>query len=100
MDVRKLHSQAKILGTIVTVGGAMIMTVVKGSVIALPWTKEKPNLNSVADGIDHQNAIKGAVMIGAACSCWAIFYILQVPTSTDILYFKLYFFLVSSYSLL
>lgn len=79
MDVRKLHSQAKIVGTVVTVGGAMIMTLVKGSVIELPWTKSQSNFSSEGEGErDTQNVIKGAVMIMAACFCWSIFYILQV----------------------
>ncbi|KAH6777583.1 nodulin MtN21 /EamA-like transporter family protein [Perilla frutescens var. hirtella] len=80
VNVRKLHSQAKIVGTVVTVGGAMIMTLVQGSVIALPWTKQNSNFKSVAQEIDHQKVIKGAVMITAACFCWSIFYIVQAIT--------------------
>ncbi|KAE8682067.1 WAT1-related protein [Hibiscus syriacus] len=30
VNIRRFHSQAKILGTIVTVGGAMLMTLIKG----------------------------------------------------------------------
>ncbi|KAH6769044.1 nodulin MtN21 /EamA-like transporter family protein [Perilla frutescens var. frutescens] len=80
VNVRKLHSQAKIVGTVVTVGGAMIMTLVQGSVIALPWTKQNSNFKSIAQEIDHQKVIKGAVMITAACFCWSIFYIVQAIT--------------------
>lgn len=81
MDVRKLHSQAKIVGTVVTVGGAMIMTLVKGSVVELPWTKGRSNFSSEGEGeSDTQNVFKGAAMIMAACFCWSIFYILQAIT--------------------
>ncbi|KAL1556837.1 WAT1-related protein-like protein [Salvia divinorum] len=77
VNLRKLHSQAKIVGTIVTLGGAMIMTIVKGSVIELPWTK--PNSNSKSIAHPHQS-IRGAIMIGAGCICWSLFYILQAIT--------------------
>ncbi|KAL8498433.1 hypothetical protein ACS0TY_021675 [Phlomoides rotata] len=80
VNVKRLGSQAKIMGTIVTMSGAMIMTLVKGSVIALPWIKNKCNPQSVDDGNLHQNPIKGALMIGAACFCWSIFYVLQAIT--------------------
>ncbi|KAB2596091.1 hypothetical protein D8674_031541 [Pyrus ussuriensis x Pyrus communis] len=37
----KLHSQAKVAGTVVTVGGAIILTLVKGPELNFPWTKGK-----------------------------------------------------------
>ncbi|GJT28059.1 WAT1-related protein [Tanacetum coccineum] len=39
VNIKKIHSIGKIVGTLVTVGGAMIMTVVVGPTIGLPWTK-------------------------------------------------------------
>ncbi|XP_042021669.1 WAT1-related protein At2g39510-like isoform X1 [Salvia splendens] len=94
VNVRRLHSQAKIMGTIVTVGGAMIMTIVKGSIIELPWTKGNTNSTSIAQDNDPQQFIKGAMMIGAACVCWSFFYILQVyiDISSIIFHFILIFF--------
>ncbi|KAL3619293.1 hypothetical protein CASFOL_036863 [Castilleja foliolosa] len=79
VNVRRLHSQAKIVGTLVTVGGAMIMTLVNGSVIGLPWTKTKPG-SQITDEKAHQDPVKGALMITAGCFCWSIFYILQATT--------------------
>ncbi|KZV26067.1 hypothetical protein F511_13945 [Dorcoceras hygrometricum] len=35
-----IRSQAKIIGTLATVAGAMIMTLVEGPNIGLPWTKQ------------------------------------------------------------
>lgn len=72
------------------------MTLVKGSVIALPWTKLKPDSPFLDDGKAHQNPLKGALMIAAACFCWSIFYILQVsPLSfisfKDVLFILFYF---------
>ncbi|GER30357.1 nodulin MtN21 /EamA-like transporter family protein [Striga asiatica] len=80
VNIRRLQGQAKIVGTLVTVGGAMIMTLAKGSVIGLPWTKPKPNSQSDDELKAHQDPIKGAILITAACFCWSIFYILQATT--------------------
>ncbi|XP_019192383.1 PREDICTED: WAT1-related protein At2g39510-like [Ipomoea nil] len=80
VNVRKLHSQAKILGTSVTIGGAMIMTLVRGGVIGLPWTKEASHDQSASAGNSQQDPVKGAAMIAAGCCCWASFYILQAIT--------------------
>ncbi|KAK2996342.1 hypothetical protein RJ639_026222 [Escallonia herrerae] len=79
VEIKELRSQGKIVGTLVTVGGAMIMTLVKGPTIALPWTKPKEiaNHHSISN---PQDPIKGALMIAAACFCWAIFIILQAIT--------------------
>nr|GMD50829.1 WAT1-related protein At2g39510-like [Ipomoea batatas] len=80
VEVRKLHSQAKILGTVVTLGGAMIMTLVRGPNIGLPWTKHTQHLQTATALHSQQDLVKGAAMIMAGCSCWAIFYILQAIT--------------------
>ncbi|XP_047937898.1 WAT1-related protein At2g39510-like [Salvia hispanica] len=80
VNFRKLHSQAKVVGTVVTLGGAMIMTLVKGSVIELPWTRQNANSNSLAEEIHPHQFIMGAIMIGAGCICGSLFYILQAIT--------------------
>nr|GMD50821.1 WAT1-related protein At2g39510-like [Ipomoea batatas] len=79
VKMRKLHSQAKILGIIATFGGAMIMTLVKGPNIGLPWTKHTHHIHTQTLH-SQQDFIKGALMIAAGCICWASFYILQANT--------------------
>nr|XP_043634923.1 WAT1-related protein At2g39510-like [Erigeron canadensis] len=81
VNIKRLHSQAKIVGTLVTVGGAMVMTLVNGPPIPLPWT----NVSSVhhpltTSTVSQDQHVKGAVMITAGCFCWASFYILQAVT--------------------
>ncbi|KAG5608969.1 hypothetical protein H5410_020250 [Solanum commersonii] len=44
VNVWKVGSQAKIIGTIITLGGATIMTLVGGPTIGLPWTKHHNNV--------------------------------------------------------
>ncbi|CAK9323751.1 unnamed protein product [Citrullus colocynthis] len=83
VNILKRGSQAKILGTIVTVGGAMIMTFIKGPMLNLPWTK-LPNhpsaSSSSASSPNHQSTIMGFLMIATGCICWSAFIILQAIT--------------------
>ncbi|KAL8218169.1 hypothetical protein R6Q57_021542 [Mikania cordata] len=83
VNVERLHSQAKILGTLVTVGGAMVMTLVNGPPVPLPWTKEGSEVHHDQAStvvVSQGQHIKGAIMITAGCFCWASFYILQAMT--------------------
>ncbi|KAK6234170.1 hypothetical protein QUC31_006576 [Theobroma cacao] len=79
VDMRKLNCQAKILGTIGTVGGAMIMTLVNGPILPLPWTKVTNEHQSTVSAT-KDDPLKGALMILAGCVCWACFVILQAIT--------------------
>ncbi|KVI04947.1 WAT1-related protein At2g39510-like [Cynara cardunculus var. scolymus] len=83
VNVRKVHSQGKILGTLITVGGAMVMTLVNGPPVPLPWTKGGTGVHNSLDSsatVSQDQHIKGAIMITAGCFCWASFYILQAMT--------------------
>ncbi|KAL3818061.1 hypothetical protein ACJIZ3_003966 [Penstemon smallii] len=87
VKLKRLYDQAKVLGTIVTIGGAMIMTLVRGHVIGFPWNKEEEEegsnyySNNNINVKDHQEEpIKGTIMITIGCFCWSIFYILQANT--------------------
>ncbi|RXI08991.1 hypothetical protein DVH24_023135 [Malus domestica] len=79
VNLRSLHSQAKILGTIVMVGGAMLMTLINGPMLNFPWTRRNPHHESTVS-TDHQDHIKGAIMVAAGCFCWAGFVTLQAIT--------------------
>ncbi|KAK8579646.1 hypothetical protein V6N13_142818 [Hibiscus sabdariffa] len=80
VNIRKVHSQAKILGTIVTVGGAMVMTLISGPMLQLPWAKSNNLLLLSTSSPPHQHPIKGALMMAAGCFCCAAFIILQAIT--------------------
>ncbi|KAL8103037.1 WAT1-related protein At2g39510-like [Apium graveolens] len=82
VKLKSRHSQGKIVGTIVTVGGAMVMTLFKGPPIGLPWTKQ-PSFHHSSSAITSpypHDSVKGALMISAGCICWASFTILQAIT--------------------
>ncbi|CAH8387265.1 unnamed protein product [Eruca vesicaria subsp. sativa] len=78
VKLRCIRSAGKVIGTLATVGGAMIMTLVKGPVLDLFWTKGASALNT--DGTDIHSAIKGAVLVTIGCFSYACFMILQALT--------------------
>ncbi|XP_057853596.1 WAT1-related protein At5g07050 [Cryptomeria japonica] len=73
--IRQLRSQAKIVGTLVCVGGAMFMTFYKGPIVPMPWSLHAHYhyLNAVAS---HDN-IKGCLCLVTATLSWASLFVLQ-----------------------
>lgn len=76
--LKSIHSQAKLAGTVATVAGAMLMTLLKGPVIELPWTKGSSSDEQQRAGMNLRDSIKGSLMITIGCFSWACFMILQV----------------------
>ncbi|GMN62786.1 hypothetical protein TIFTF001_031866 [Ficus carica] len=81
VNIRSLRSLAKILGTVLCVGGAMSMALLKGPKLL---NAEKLPGNSVfGTGDDDQNWLLGCSFLFASCCCWSIWLILQVPASAS-----------------
>ncbi|CAM8976224.1 unnamed protein product [Rhodiola kirilowii] len=80
INIRSIRTQAKIFGTLATVAGAMIMTLVKGPIIEIIRTKGISHVVSSSAGPDVYHTIVGSLMITAGCFCWACFMILQAIT--------------------
>lgn len=78
VKLKCIRSQAKVVGTVTTVAGAMIMTLVKGPVLELLWNKGRSTHELKTGGIDLNHSIKGALMITTGCFSWACFMVLQV----------------------
>ncbi|GKV48043.1 hypothetical protein SLEP1_g54879 [Rubroshorea leprosula] len=83
VDMKKIRCQAKVVGTIVTVAGAMLMTLYKGHVINLFWsnhihtnTTSTPAAAAAAD----KDWLKGSILLIFATLAWASFFILQAVT--------------------
>ncbi|KAK0585939.1 hypothetical protein LWI29_036591 [Acer saccharum] len=79
VKLKSIRSQAKVFGTVATVAGAMVMTLIKGPIIELFWTRGVSH-QSGSGGIDIHQAIKGASFITVGCFSWACFIILQAIT--------------------
>ncbi|MBA0629652.1 hypothetical protein Godav_024171 [Gossypium davidsonii] len=79
VEIGKVRSQAKVAGTAVAVGGAMIMTLIKGPILELPWTKGRNHYlgQHGASGAHKQDMVMGALLLLAGCCCWACFVISQ-----------------------
>ncbi|XP_021760541.1 WAT1-related protein At4g08300-like isoform X1 [Chenopodium quinoa] len=81
VDIRKIPSQAKIIGTIVTVSGAMVMTLYRGPIINLFGRHGIDNLHSAtavaAATPSTQHWIIGTICVLSSCLGWAAFFILQ-----------------------
>ncbi|KAG7998823.1 hypothetical protein I3843_01G274600 [Carya illinoinensis] len=82
VNIRRLQSQTKILGTIVVVGGVMLMTLIQGRELNLPWTKGRSDhpADQSASATNKQDLMKGSLLIIASCFCWCCFIILQAIT--------------------
>lgn len=83
VNIKRLHSQGKIFGTVVSLVGAMVMSLFKGPIIRLPWTNDTIHHQNSTQSLvsPHGHSIKGPLMIAVGCFCWACFTILQVRIS-------------------
>ncbi|KAK6137460.1 hypothetical protein DH2020_028817 [Rehmannia glutinosa] len=80
VNLKSIRSHAKITGTLVTVGGAMIMTLISGPIIGLPWTHQSHESHASTNPNDKEDPVKGAIMISVGCLGYASFYTLQAIT--------------------
>ncbi|KAK9069266.1 hypothetical protein SSX86_013382 [Deinandra increscens subsp. villosa] len=84
LDIKKVRCQAKVIGTIFTVAGAMLMTLYKGNVVELIWTKHvHPHYaepTSAASGSSDKDWVFGSILLIIATFAWASFFILQNVT--------------------
>ncbi|KAL6525601.1 hypothetical protein OROHE_015908 [Orobanche hederae] len=81
-DIKKVRCQAKVVGTILTVGGAMLMTLYKGDVINMVWSKYTHTVRSYNNLVPDttQDWFKGSILLIIATLAWASFFILQAIT--------------------
>ncbi|KAM3288480.1 WAT1-related protein [Capsicum chacoense] len=78
VDIKKNRCQAKVLGTIVTVAGAMLMTLYKGHVVNLIWSNHMNyNVTEITNGTYDKDWVKGSIFLILATLVWASFFILQ-----------------------
>ncbi|KAI4381572.1 hypothetical protein MLD38_007633 [Melastoma candidum] len=86
VDMKKVMCVAKVVGTLVTVGGAMLMTLYKGNVVNFPWsghihphTATNGDVPAASDPSDS-DWVKGSIFLIIATLAWASFFILQAVT--------------------
>ncbi|KAI3822641.1 hypothetical protein L1987_10236 [Smallanthus sonchifolius] len=80
LNLKDMRSQAKVIGTVTTIAGAMVMTLIKGPIIELFWTKGRTYHEVASQGVDLHHSLKGAIMIAIGCFSWSGFMVLQAIT--------------------
>ncbi|KAG6466245.1 hypothetical protein ZIOFF_075964 [Zingiber officinale] len=82
VQLKKVRCQAKMVGTLVTVAGAMLMTLYKGPLMEMAWTKQASPHQSgaAADGSTDKDWFKGCIFLIIATLAWASLFVLQAAT--------------------
>ncbi|KAK4276744.1 hypothetical protein QN277_014857 [Acacia crassicarpa] len=78
LNLRKLPSIAKVVGTVITVSGAMVMTLYKGSALhIMKGSSASSHQESSSSSPSQPHWIFGTLMLIASCGGWASFFIVQ-----------------------
>ncbi|KAG7557073.1 EamA domain [Arabidopsis suecica] len=82
VNIAEIRSKAKIIGTLVGLGGALVMTLYKGPLIPLPWSNPSMDQQNghANSSQDHNNWVVGTLLILLGCVAWSGFYVLQSIT--------------------
>ncbi|BAT92791.1 hypothetical protein LR48_Vigan05g073500 [Vigna angularis] len=85
LNMKKVRCQAKVVGTMVTVGGAMVMTLYKGPLVEMVWTKHALHQNQTNNATTTNNGttpsdkdwLIGSIFLIIATLAWASLFVLQ-----------------------
>lgn len=80
--LRSMRSQAKIVGTALTVAGAVLMILYHGPVVPFPWNKGHHDAAAAAAAGQAAGGgfLAGTLYVIAACVAWSGFFVLQSNT--------------------
>jgi len=101
LDMKKVRCQAKVVGTVLTVAGAMLMTLYKGPIVEMLWSKYiHPRKSYVTDttGTGDKHWFLGSVLLTIATLAWASLFVLQVSGRRAIEKEKQFFFFIFLFS--
>ncbi|GAB4830513.1 hypothetical protein Ancab_020224 [Ancistrocladus abbreviatus] len=73
VDVRDSHGLAKVVGTVISLLGVMILTLYRGQAVRSLWNSPI----HLARGTFHKNWIKGSLLSVASCISWSVWFTMQ-----------------------
>ncbi|EEF48374.1 Auxin-induced protein 5NG4, putative [Ricinus communis] len=76
IKIKEIRSQAKVIGTVVTFGGALLMALYKGPTIDL-ISSGRTSHHGSSDDSSGKHWVTGTLLILVGCVAWSAFYILQ-----------------------
>lgn len=82
LSMKQVRSQAKIAGTLLSVAGAMLMTLYTGPVVHMFWSPNPHHHHQEkyvksASAAPDKDWIMGSLLVIASCLAWAGFFVLQ-----------------------
>ncbi|XP_052204293.1 WAT1-related protein At4g08300-like [Diospyros lotus] len=80
VNLKKIYGLAKVIGTVITVTGAMVMTLYKGPIVDIIWYSHATNHHKATSASTGQHWVTGTIMLLACTAGWSGFFILQSIT--------------------
>ncbi|KAL2656223.1 hypothetical protein AAZV13_04G107500 [Glycine max] len=82
INMKKVRCQAKVVGTLVTVAGTMLMTLYKGPRVEMVWTKHAPHHGQINNATytttySDKDWFIGSILLIIATLAWASLFVLQ-----------------------
>ncbi|KAL8546984.1 hypothetical protein ACS0TY_006633 [Phlomoides rotata] len=80
VNIKKVIYQVKVIGTVITVAGAMLMTLYKGPLVEMVWTKHRQSQTrggAASEETSDRDWFIGCILLIIATLAWASLFILQ-----------------------